>query len=426
MPAAALALFTIGLWASGAMAEHVTALLFMVLAVLLKVAPPEVAFAGFHAAAMWLVFGGLVLGAALRSTGLGERIAERLLPLFGTTYARIIVGVAVVAVGLAFLMPSTMGRTVLLMPVVMALADRLGFEEGRPGRTGLAVALAFVSFMVPCTILSANVPNMVLVGAADHLFGLHLTYGAYLQLHFPVTGLLKAVLIVLVVLWLFPDRARPPPPTAPRGKLSAGERKLAVILAAALGFWLTDFLHGISAGWVGLAAGIACLLPGINLVTPQSFGRDVNFGSVVYVAGILGLGTLVAESGAGALLSRILLGVLPLGPDDPFGSFVSLASVSTLLGFVTTLPGVPAVLTPLAPDLAEASGLPLLTVLMTQVLGFSTVVLPYQAPPIVVALQIAHVRLRVAARVSLAVFAGTVAILLPLTYLWWRLLGYLP
>ncbi|WP_374445255.1 SLC13 family permease [Stella sp.] len=426
MHAGALAFFTIGLWATGAMPEHVTALVFMTLAVLLKVAPPGVAFAGFEATAMWLVFGGIIIGTVMQRTGLGERLAVAILPLFGASYTRALAGVAVVGVALAFVMPSTMGRIVLLMPIILALADRMGFVEGRPGRTGMAVTLAVTSFMVPCTILPANVPNMVLVGAAESLHGVTLTYGQYLKLHFPVTGLLKAVCIVAAARIAFPDRPVPPAPLPPRGPMSADERKLALLLAVALGFWVTDFLHGINAGWIGLAAGVICLLPGVNLLPPPAFAREVNFSSTLYVAGILGLGTMVAQSGVGALVSGGLLSILPLQPGADFTNFLSLTASSALLALATTFPGVPAVMTPLAPDLAAASGLPLLTVMMTQVVGFSTVILPYQAPPIVLALQLARVRMGQAARVTLLVLVPTVLVLVPLAYLWWRLLGYFP
>ncbi|WP_276330470.1 SLC13 family permease [Stella humosa] len=426
MHAGALAFFTIGLWATGAMPEHVTALLFMTLAVLLKVAPPGVAFAGFEATAMWLVFGGLIIGTVMQRTGLGERLAVAILPLFGASYTRALAGVAAVAVALAFVMPSTMGRIILLMPVILALADRMGFVEGRPGRTGMAVTLAITSFMVPCTILPANVPNMVLVGAAEALHGVTLTYGQYLKLHFPITGLLKAVCIVLAVRMLFRDRPVAPAPLPGRGPMSLDEKKLSVILAVALGFWVTDFLHGINAGWIGMAAGVACLLPGINLLPAPAFAKEVNFASTLYVAGILGLGTMVAQSGVGALVSGGLLSILPLQPGADFTNFVSLSASAALLALATTFPGVPAVMTPLATDLAAASGLPLLTVLMTQVIGFSTVILPYQAPPIVVALQLGRVRMGQAARVSLAVLVPTILLLVPLNYLWWRFLGYFP
>ncbi len=53
---------------------------------------------------------------------------------------------------------------------------------------------------------------------------------------------------------------------------------------------------------------------------------------------------------------------------------------------------------------------------MLQVPGFSTPLLPYQAPPLIVAMQLAHLR-------SAEAIKLVGAILLPLDYLWWRALG---
>ena len=94
-------------------------------------------------------------------------------------------------------------------------------------------------------------------------------------------------------------------------------------------------------------------------------------------------------------------------------------------GSRSTSNGVPALFTPLARTLAEASGLPLTTVLMVQVLGFSTTVLPYQAAPIVVAAQMGGVRTATAARLSLLLAAITFLVLVPLDYLWFGMLGRL-
>jgi di/tricarboxylate transporter len=88
--------------------------------------------------------------------------------------------------------------------------------------------------------------------------------------------------------------------------------------------------------------------------------------------------------------------------------------------------GVPAVLTPLAQDFASASGLPLLSVLMLQVVVYSTVFLPVESPPTMIALQLGRVGIRPATKLTLALAAITLLVLLPLDYLWWRLLGYAP
>ncbi len=62
---------------------------------------------------------------------------------------------------------------------------------------------------------------------------------------------------------------------------------------------------------------------------------------------------------------------------------------------------------------------------MVQVIGYSTPLLPYQAAPIVVAMGMGRVPARDGARLCLAVAAVTFAVLVPLDYLWFRLLGRL-
>lgn len=73
-----------------------------------------------------------------------------------------------------------------------------------------------------------------------------------------------------------------------------------------------------------------------------------------------------------------------------FQVVTELTAIFTPVATVTNLPGVLAVTTPIAGDLAKIAGLPLTTVLMTQVLAFSNVFPPYQAPPLVTAIQVGH------------------------------------
>ncbi len=85
-------------------------------------------------------------------------------------------------------MPSNMGRIAVLMPVVMALADRAGLPAQGRGRTGLALVVGFGTFQLSASILPANVPNLVMVGAAESAYGIRLAYLPYLALHAPVLG----------------------------------------------------------------------------------------------------------------------------------------------------------------------------------------------------------------------------------------------
>ena len=422
---AGLALFVIGLWATGVVPEYLPALLFFLVAVLARLAPPATVFSGFASPAFWLVFAGVVIGMAVNRTGLGQRLAQRLTGWFGSRYGVVIAGLVAVGTLLAFVMPAALGRVVLLMPIAMAMADRLGFAPGSNGRTGIALAAGMGCFIPAFGILTANVANLVLAGAAEQQYGLRLTYGTYLLLHFPVLGLGKATAIAALILWFFPDRSTTPPPAPARPAMGGDERRLAIVLTLALTFWATDFAHHVSPAWVGLAAAVLCLFPPLGIM-PQKAFADMNWGPVLYIAGILGFSALVAAPGLGDALAAGMMAVLPLDAAAPARGFATLAMAGMALSAAVTIPAVPAVLAPLAHDFARAAGLPVETVLMVQVLSFSTLLFPYQGPPLVLAMALGGVRFADGTKMTLALAAVTVLVLMPLDYLWWRLLGWVP
>lgn len=79
----------------------------------------------------------------------------------------------------------------------------------------------------------------------------------------------------------------------------------------------------------------------------------------------------------------------------------------------------------MAETLAQASGFSLMTVLMAQVAGCATVIMPYQASPIVVAMGMGQVPARSGLALSLLTALVSFVALVPLDYLWFRLLAML-
>ena len=423
--AAVVVVLAVALWASARVPEYLVALGFFTAALLLRLAPPAVVFSGFTSGALWLIFGGQVMGVGIRHTGLAGRIADVAARRLGArSYGAVIAGAVALGTFVSFFLPSAMGRVALLMPVAAAMADRYGFRQPGDGRTGILLAVAFGTTAPAMAILPANVPNAVLAGAAEGQ-GVTLGYLEYLVLHFPVLGALKAVAVAAVVLLLFPARLAVEPGNGPPpSPLSGPERLMASLLVAALALWATDTLHHLPPAWVSLAVAVPVLVPGLRLA-PKRALQEVNFGSLFFVAGILGLGGVISYTGLGRLLGDAARAALPLAPGAPAARFASLAAMGVALSLLTTGPGLPAVMTPLVGPLATASGLPVRTVVMAEVLGFSTNLLPYQSPPVVVAAQLVDLPSRKATAVSLALFALTVGVLLPLDYLWWQLLGWL-
>lgn len=416
---------TILLWATSLLPEFITALLFFAAAMLLHIAPAATVFSGFASSAFWLVLSGFVLGLAIRKVGLADRLGYALAAPLTASWPRMVGGVIVISYLLAFVMPSNMGRIALMMPIVGALAKQAGLREGGRGWIGLALAVGFGTFQLSASILPANVPNMVMMGAAENSFGLHPGYMPWLFLHTPVVGVLKGILLTLCICKLFPATPQRVPRQAHLPALSGEELRLIAVLLLTLLLWMTDSLHGISPAWVGLTAACFCLLPRIGFVSSEAFGSGVNFRTCLYVAAILGVTAVVVDSGLGETIASALLTVAPLDKASPFLSFLSLNAITTVLNFVVTANGVPAMFTPMANSFAEASGFSLMTVMMIQVFAYATPLLPYQASPIVVAMGLGNVPPRAAIKLCLLVALVSALVLLPLDYLWFRLLGYL-
>ena len=422
---AALALITIVLWATGIIPEHITSLLFFLVAMLFSVSPANVIFAGFTSAAIWLIFGGLVIGVAIMSTGLGQRVANLTATLLHGSYLKIISGLVLAAVLFSFLMPSAMGRVVLLTPIALSIASHFGFKEGDKGKTGILLAVILGTFIPAFGILPANVPNMVLIGMAETQYNISLLYGTYFILHFPVLTLTKAILIIGLIVWFFPDSPSEATETEAENPnpWSRHEILLACSLLIMLLMWMTDFIHHISPAWIALAGALFLLFPGIAIVSTKQFNQKINWASIFFIAGILGLGGMINSSGLGQTLAGKLISLLPLDDQHNFSNFASISFAATLTGVATTLPGVPAVFTPLSDTISQTTGLPLTTILMMQVVGFSTTIFPYQAPPIVIGIQLAGEKFGSAAKICIFLAVITALFLLPLNYLWWKLLG---
>ena len=134
---------------------------------------------------------------------------------------------------------------------------------------------------------------------------------------------------------------------------------------------------------------------------------------------------MVGATGLSDRLGRALLAVMPLDPARPAQDFAAIIGLTSTLSFAVTASTVPALITPLGERLAEGAGFPLASALMIQVIGYATPLLPYQAAPIAVAMGLGNVGVRDGTKLCLLLAAITFAVLAPLDYLWFRLLGWI-
>lgn len=415
----------IAFWATSLVPAYWPALALFAFATATQLAPTEVIFAGFHSSTFWLLFSGMVFGAAIIHTGLNSRATYLLTQILGNSYRGTIIKISFFAMGLSFLIPSGIGRIVLIIPIIAALADHFGYDVRSNGRKGMLLAAAFGTFLPAFAILPANAPNMLLAGMTEALYNAPISYWEYLILHFPVLGFGKLIVLIAVILWLFPDQdpSKNTPSNTKPSTMSKSEKRLLLVLCSCFALWFTDALHHISAGWISLIAAIVCLWPRLGLTSKQCIDKEIQYGTLLFAGGIIGLSAITAHSGLGNILVNKLTDVIPFADGSPLINLGLLTIISTCVAIVTNLAGVPAIMTPMAEHLADVTGLSTHAVLMTQVLAFSNVFLPYQAAPLITAIAIGNLSITAVTKVCVMTFIITSLILLPLNFLWWHILA---
>lgn len=423
----AVVLTTIGFWALAILPEALTSLLFLLTSVVVVGLAPAVVFSGFTGSAFWLIFAGALLGTAATRTGLSRRIAgfvvsQRFQRL---GYGGRITVIVAFSTALALILPSTLARVSIMLPIVLALCDRVGYEAGGRARTGMVLAAAIGCYMVPTSFLPANLPTVILSGSLEQIYGILPTWGRYFLIQFPVVGLIKGAGLVLLLTVLF--RAPPSPERttteADGAPMSPAARRLAVVMAATLLLWTLDFLHGISPAWIALGAAIVCLMPFSGILSLKEMPSDSMFPTLLYIGGVLGIGGVMAQSGAGAALAMWIVDHLPLAAVGDIGRLALITLGAMVTTLATTTPVAPAISAPLFGQIADVTGWSVEAVGMAQVLAYATPLMPYQLPPLMWAVAVSGLAMGTVTRVLLILAAVTAPLSLLAAHLWWQILG---
>jgi di/tricarboxylate transporter len=423
----AIVLAAVALWATAAVSTLIAGLLFFALAFATQIAPPLALLSGFWSNAAGLVFGGFVIGAAAERSGLGRYVARGLLQRFMSSYPRFIFGILIGTGALSFLVPSTMGRLAITLPIITAATQEAGYAPGSRGYVGAIATAVAGNFLTSFAVLPGNLTNVIALGALEAIHGPQTRYAEYLLLCGPVLGLAKALLFWLCVIVLLPAPAPAAPPASPRPlPLSGAARRLAVLLACTILLWSTDFIHGVKPGAVAVLAAILCLLPPISLANlKESF--DLNkVTALLSLGAVLGVATVLIHSGAGVVTSGLIGRLVPLDGHSASIGFAAVSVLSSLISIPATVVGSVAIMTPVLDSVAASTGLPVKLGLIAEMTGLQMVFFPYQTVPIMVGLTMGRVPAASVLRLMIPLALLSLVVILPAQILWLKLIGYLP
>lgn len=372
----ALTLFALIAWALSIVPVYVSGTALTILYVLTSTASPEVAFSPWATMVPWISLGGLTISVVFEKTGLLSRIAFWFISVTGGSYRGIVIGLTASGALVGLLVPSMTGRVVLYAALSLGIIRALKLRPNSNEAAGIMFGGFMASIASAWLFMSAN-DNVLIINSFLVDDGQGISWLRYVAVMFIPAALFTAALVAATLI-LFRGRlevegkAEFQRRLADLGKIKPQEIKFLMILGAlVLALIFTD----IAAGWLFMAAVVACFIPGIGIATENDL-KEVNYMMVFFVAQTMSIGAVATHLGLPQLVTNAMLPML--GGTNNYVFLLLVMAFAIIVNFLMTpLAGITAFGVTII-ELANALGLSAPGAALSFVWGVEQLILPYE------------------------------------------------
>jgi DASS family divalent anion:Na+ symporter len=315
-------------------------ILAITVSALTKTVTTQVALSAFANPVIWLIVSAFLFARAVVHTGLGRRIAYRLIEWFGSSALRLGYALAGADLLVSPVIPSDTARAGgIIFPIARSLAESY---ESHPGPTAqrLGAYLMQCAYHVGCTtaaiFLTSMAANPLAAEFAKKFAGVDLTWGTW-----ALASCVPATISIIVLPWLIyrldPPELKHTPEAqllarkelAVMGPMSPSEKLLLFVFGVVIAGWITEkplpglpdyaadwsIWHGVSPAMIAFGGVSLIVLAGVIrwddvLAERRAWDAFIWFGGLIMMAsGLNDLGVIQAFTG---FLSGHLQGLTPL------------------------------------------------------------------------------------------------------------------
>ena len=180
------------LWVTNRVPLAVTGILAIVLVPVFGVLPYKVTYSLFGNEAVFFILGAFILAGAVMHSGISNRVALNIMDRFGSSPAKLLVAIFLLAAGLSFVM-SEHTVAAMLFPIVLEISKSLGLKPGKSNYGKLlffALAWGCVIGGVATFLGGARVP--LAAGILQETTGQSIGFFTYSLAVFPLVVVLLA------------------------------------------------------------------------------------------------------------------------------------------------------------------------------------------------------------------------------------------
>lgn len=423
----ALAVFSLvlTLWVTHLLPLSVTSLLGIALLPLLNVMSIEYTFSLFGSKAIFFILGALILASGLYQTGLGSRLAFKIISFSGNSPLKLLYGILFAAASLSLIMPEH-AVAALLFPIVLEIAVSLGLKplESNYGKL-LFLTMAWGTVIGGITTYLGGARNLLAVGLLEKHYGISVGFFEWIKYSWPLPFLLLIVFAVIIAKFAdidIKDTSRSlrklKAKAEARGSITGAEKRLGIILGAVVISWLF-FSNLINIAVSALLGGVAIVA--FKVVSWKEVEEYVNWGVILMYGGAIVISSSLVETGVTDWMADRFFSQLQL---LPFLFIVLLAIFTSILTEGVSNIASVAVILPFAFSAAEAYSLnPVLLTLSVALSGGLAFMLPMGTPPNAIAFSSGYFEIKDALKWGLVLKVIGWLIYILVARFYWPLIG---
>ena len=303
-----LTLMTVLFWAFQTVQSGYASGLYLVLLVIFKVAEPSVVFSPFFSSTIYLVIGAYLIASAVKSSGLGERIAYAFIIKFVHSYKSIIYSIFLLTFILSIIIPHPWPRAFIIMSVMDVVIKSANIKSEDKSKIGFAVFAAAVPVSM-IFLTGDSVINPLTVQAS----GVTISYIQWI-IYMGPPNIIASILTCILILILFKptqevviNKAEINKKLADLGKLSNIEKRTILWLIAAVILWMTDFIHGVEIGWITFLIAMLMSFPVIGEVLSPKQWQEVPLHVLLFLGAAIAISKVGAVTGMNGWIAETVL-----------------------------------------------------------------------------------------------------------------------
>ncbi len=258
---------------------------------------------------VWLLLAAFVIAAVVKTSGLMQRLALAAVSPF-SRLATFFHALAFIIALTAFFIPSTSGRAALLLPVFMALADRM---PGKASERALALLFPTVILLSAGGSIIGAGAHLIAVEAIDRTSGVSIGYLEWLMLAFPLTMLASHAAVALILVLFVPPQERTTvlaSTTQKRAPADARQWRVLTVLAVIVSLWITAPWHGVDIALIAVGGAVLLLTGPFTAESPKQVFRQVEVELLVFLTATVVIADGIILSGASEWMAEAALGLL--------------------------------------------------------------------------------------------------------------------